>query len=311
MDTLGAPAPRLHARIARLAVYVAIVVAGLGTVQVRATRGRVDAALLALGEPLARSPRGGPGRRGPRGFTVGGERVVVATGLAHGARDAVLDAFARRCPTAAAPRDALPSAPSSTPPPAATSAPPAGELPADAAVLGARDAQHGYVACVAGLAGRSASELAMRVERAAQTGDLAALGGFRYLYARAEGTRTAWAAVWTEGAFRPARLASPRDEGGRDLPGVPAPTGARRTLSVESDDGFDRYASYVVAGRPRAEVLRAHRAALARAGYGELTALRTRDGADVVTARRGPRTLSAVYRGDAATTDVVLFDALP
>ncbi len=307
MDTPRGTVRRLLPRVARLAAYVALVTAALGVVQVRATRARVDLALLSLGEPLARSPRGGPARRGPRGFSIGGERVVVATGRASGARDAVLDAFARRCPSAEAARDALPSAQRS-PQPAPR---PGGALPASAAVLGARDAQHGYVACLAGLAAQPAGEVAARVERYARTGDLAALGGFRYLYARAEGTDTAWAAVWTQGPFRPARLASDRDEGGRDLPGIPAPAGARRTLSVESDDGFDRYASYVVAAGSRADVVRAHRTALGRAGFVEVAAARARDGAEVVRLRRGARALSAVYRGEPGAVDVVLFDALP
>jgi len=299
--------------VARLAAYVALVTCALGALRVHAARGGVDAALLSLGEPLTRSPRGGPARRGPRGFTIGGERVTVATGLATVSRDAVLDAFARRCALTASPHDVLPSAPPDSRANATSrgGVHPGGVLPDDAPVLGARDAQHGYVACLAGLAGLSATELGARIERAARTGDLGALGGFRYLYARGEGARTAWAAVWTDGSFRPARLASPGDEGGRDLPGVPAPAGARRTLSVTSDDGFDGYASYVVTGRTRTDAVHAHRAALVGAGHVPLDAARTRDGAEVRTYRHGARTLSAVYRGDATRLEVVLFAALP
>ena len=84
-------------RVLRLAIYVAVVCLVFGALWARSTRARVDGALLSLGEPLSRSPRGAMQRRGARVFVIGGERVSVATGLSPRDRDAVLDAFALRC----------------------------------------------------------------------------------------------------------------------------------------------------------------------------------------------------------------------
>lgn len=293
-------------RVARLAVYVAVVTLALGALWARSTRARVDGALLSFGEPLSRSPRGGVARRGARRFVIGGEHVRVATGVSQHSRDAVLDAFAHHClhGGGALPGDLahLGEAPPQTPDSAS----------AIDGVLGARDRVHGYVACLAGFSGLAPDALASRLQSYSRSGDVSELGDFRYLYARTEGRVTSWAAIWTDGPFRPARLASPDDEGGHDLPNIPPPAGARRTLSVESEDGFDRFASYLVAGRPRATVLREHAAALAHAGHVRLGSTRTRADDDVVSYRRGTRYLSAVYRrADSGETSVVLFDSLP
>jgi len=297
-------------RVLRLAIYVAVVCLVFGALWARSTRARVDGALLSLGEPLSRSPRGAMQRRGARVFVIGGERVSVATGLSPRDRDAVLDAFALRC---ASDEGALPASLGQLgePTPAAREASMREPSMRDA-VLTARDAQHGYVACIAGLARLAPDALSARLRAYSRTGDLAALGDFRYLYARTEGSGTSWAAVWTDGPFRPARLASPNDEGGADLPSVPAPARARRTLSVASEDGFDRFASYLVANRSRALVRSQHESALIRAGYTRLASARTRSGDDVVSYARGARSLSAVYREAASgEVSVVLFDALP
>lgn len=295
----------LAPRVARLAIYVAVVTIAFGALWVRSTRARVDGALLSVGEPLTRSPRGGLARRGARRFVIGGEHVHVATGRSSQSRDAMLDAFAQRCTVGGAP---LPAALAHL----GEGAAPEGSVSAADGVLGAREGLHGYVACLEGIARLSSDALASRLQSYSMSGDVSTLGDFRYLYARTDGPATAWAAVWTDGPFRPSRLASPTDEGGRDLPGVPPPSRARRTLSVESEDGFDRFASYLVAGRPQATVLREHSAALAHAGFERLAATRTRPGADVVSYRRGARYLSAVYRrGASGDVSVVLFDAVP
>ena len=295
----------LAPRVARLSIYVAVVTVAFGALWVRSTRARVDGALLAVGEPLTRSPRGGLGRRGARRFVIGGEHVHVATGRSSQGRDALLDAFAQRCVRGGGP---LPAALAHL----GEGGAPTGSVSAADGVLGARDGLHGYVACLEGVARLSPAALAARLQSYSMSGDVSALGDLRYLYARTEGSATAWAAVWTDGPFRPSRLASPDDEGGRDLPSVPAPAHARRTLSVESEDGFDRFGSYLVAGRPQTTVVREHGAALALAGFERLASTRTRAGADVATYRRGPRFLSAVYRrGAGGDVSVVLFDQLP
>ena len=85
----------------------------------------------------------------------------------------------------------------------------------------------GFVGCLGARAG------AVAWERFRSTGDLADVGGFRYLYAVRRGDRTQLVSVRSEGAFALGTMFPARgDAPGFDIEGVPRPEGARRTLAV-------------------------------------------------------------------------------
>jgi hypothetical protein len=94
---------------------------------------------------------------------------------------------------------------------------------------------HGVVACAETGAGPLPPEqLIGRIKAVLATGDLAKLGGLRYVYAARDGARTMFVAVWSEGALNFRQMFPTRgDAPGSDPIGIPRPKGTRRVLSAQ------------------------------------------------------------------------------
>jgi hypothetical protein len=93
---------------------------------------------------------------------------------------------------------------------------------------------HAVVACLRhGLANPSPGELAERVRRFLDTGNLAALGRFHYVLVQERGEQRRVVCVWSEGDFYPLRMFPENgDAPGPAAPGLLRPRGSRRLLSA-------------------------------------------------------------------------------
>jgi hypothetical protein len=94
---------------------------------------------------------------------------------------------------------------------------------------------HGVVACAETGAGPLPPEqLITRIKAVLATGDLAKLGGLRYVYAARDGRRTMFVAVWSEGALNFRQMFPAHgDAPGSDPVGIPRPKDTRRVLSTQ------------------------------------------------------------------------------
>jgi hypothetical protein len=114
------------------------------------------------------------------------------------------------------------------------------------ALDGILDTQHdreGVVACFETTEGKpplsGPQELGQTLAAAAESGDLSALGSFRYVYARAEeGGRTAHLELTSEGTLNVRQMFPKQgDAPGVDDAELPRPRGTRRVLSVVHEVG--------------------------------------------------------------------------
>jgi hypothetical protein len=124
----------------------------------------------------------------------------------------------------------------------------------------------GMVACLVPEAG---STLLERLQRFADTQDLAALGSLRYLYARrTPAGRTHVVAAWTERSFRIDRVIPPdgSDPPGVDPEGAGRPPRSSRLLQAEVEGAPHRLWIYASADEPDA-ALDAYGAELSRRGW--------------------------------------------
>jgi hypothetical protein len=90
----------------------------------------------------------------------------------------------------------------------------------------------GLVACIDTERPLTFDELSARLRTFGETGDLAALGGFRYAFARRDGSQTTVVTLWTDESAKLFDLfPETGDAPGRDPPDVPRPPASRRLLS--------------------------------------------------------------------------------
>lgn len=76
-------------------------------------------------------------------------------------------------------------------------------------------------------------QLLSRIRQVMDSGDLSKLGDLRYVYVMRDVGRTAFVALWSEGALNWKQMFPRRgDAPGNDPPGVPRPDGTRRVLST-------------------------------------------------------------------------------
>jgi len=156
----------------------------------------------------------------------------------------------------------------------------------------------GFLACLdtGGALGRS--ELARRIQRFAETGNLAELGQLRYVLARREGNTTSALLLWTEGDFPLLRMFPERgDAPGRDPLDLPRPRQAERLLSAVERDAPYSLTLYRVASAP-APALIDYLEELKRAGWSIAPGGR----ADAAVARHGDRTVIISIRASGAQT---------
>jgi hypothetical protein len=129
----------------------------------------------------------------------------------------------------------------------------------------------GFVGCFdAGGAGKlTPDDAAARFERFADTGNLADLGRFYYMFAERGAERTRLIAAWIDGDFYPARLfPATGDAPGSDVAGIPRPPGGRRLLSARQADAPYGWTIYERAGHEPAAVAAHYRQALPALGWG-------------------------------------------
>jgi hypothetical protein len=222
---------RWRARVGRIAVLLLLallcVVGG-----VRAASGAIAETAREAGGALAALARNGSA---PRSLLLNGARFALRTATSQGSLASVLSAGHARCAErsllAAWPRGAKDGLGGR-----------GAALVAKALAFdGVVDAEHdgvGVVACFETGEGRASwsdpQELGQALAAAAASGDLSALGSFRYLYARTEGDgRTAHLELSSEGPLNVHQMFPKHgDAPGVDDAELPRPGGTRRVLSV-------------------------------------------------------------------------------
>lgn len=219
-------------KVVRLATFLACVTCVFGVVGYRRVRGQLGESLLGAGAQMAMVDDV-ERQDAPRRLLLNGQEVHFSTGVSSLGVDALLDRFEARCEQLdAGLMEELQDSLARRPDPARE----ASAAQADGPVLRDENGGQGYVACVE--LGRERVPLASlleRVQRFEQSHDLHDLGDLRYLYAEpmADGERTHFVTVWTEGSLRfDAVFPEEGDAQGSDLRHVPRPPGSRRTLSA-------------------------------------------------------------------------------
>lgn len=128
----------------------------------------------------------------------------------------------------------------------------------------------GQVVClVRRTSGGGVRGLVDQIMRFVDTGDLAELGGARYVVARREksDTDTHVLAIWSDGSFNiPNMFPAEGDAPGRDSPYVPRPFEARRVFSAEIEGRAYALRMYD-SRRSNADVLRQYAEALPKSGW--------------------------------------------
>jgi hypothetical protein len=163
----------------------------------------------------------------------------------------------------------------------------------------------------------SMAEFLARIRRATETGDLSAVGGFRYVYISRDSTpnaRTHVVGYWSDGS---ASLNLTRmfpvtgDAPGRDVPQLPRPAGLRRTLSayeLGTAYSYNVYEGFT----PRARVEEQLRTQLVRDGWTliPLRHPRTREnlqGQNLLTFERGAANVMYVLGEENGRTSLATF----
>jgi len=132
--------------------------------------------------------------------------------------------------------------------------------------------RYGLVACVLSTEPDGPDDHITRLRRFGETGDLAALGQFRYVYARRLGSdRVLRLVVYNPGHFRMRRLVPEegKDAVGEDLDGVPRPQDAVRLLTARIENSDHELVVYRAAG-PAPRMLDRYSLRLTTQGWEEL-----------------------------------------
>jgi hypothetical protein len=167
----------------------------------------------------------------------------------------------------------------------------------------ASNSERGYVACLdTGHASADLRALAERFVRFAQTGDLSAMGGLRYVHARrAPGDdATLLFTMWADSALDLFRMlpGSEVDAGGSDPPGVPRPPGSQRLLSAWESNQPSRVFVYRAKETSELQVESFYRSQLLQNGWTVLerhpSQLLTINGARLISAEREGRTITVL-----------------
>ncbi|UJR82147.1 hypothetical protein [Sandaracinus amylolyticus] len=222
----------------RAAGFLSLVWIAATLVAVRAARADLDEVMLGFGAEtmhLAEARQ----QSAPTALSINGAEILVSSGMDDRELDAVLDVFEARCRASDGHLHAQLER--------------AGETEVAAGgwldgTLREDDDDRGYVACLdLGPEDVEPSALLERVQRFVDTGDLAAIGELRYVFAERAEHGTHFVAYWTEGSFPISTMfPSEGDAPGRDVDGVSRPPGSRRVLSARAGD--EPYALTVFTG---------------------------------------------------------------
>jgi hypothetical protein len=174
----------------------------------------------------------------------------------------------------------------------------------------------GYVACI-DLVAADLETLVTSAHRFAETWDLSDIGAPRYVYAKSSEARadhTLVLTAWADGSLNLKSLVANEEAEGRDLPGIPAPKGARRVLFVEERDGPSRVVVYSTSRSSPLELFRQYRRHFAAHGWklierhpAEIVQIK---GTLLLAAESVPRTVMMLARaGENGATTLILLEA--
>lgn len=254
--------------VLRLAAFAATVSVVLGVVTVRAAAQNVREGMLSLGREMMRFADG-RAMTPVRTLALNGARVEFATGSTTESVTRVLDWYQARCAQHSGGMDrVLDAVRERLPTPLR---PDAEGMAQRASTLREGTDRAGFVACLdLGTAQTvTPEEILRRVSTFTRTGNLADVGGLRYLYAeRTASGGTHMVGFWSDGEVNVTRMfPSTGDAPGDDPEDVGRPpVGMRRVLSAREEG--EPYGMTVYAGNtPRPQVESHYREAFQRAGW--------------------------------------------
>ncbi|HVY28782.1 MAG TPA: hypothetical protein VHB79_19635 [Polyangiaceae bacterium] len=126
----------------------------------------------------------------------------------------------------------------------------------------------GVLACIDSGHPLSLEQLTERLTALRDSGDLAALGELRYVFARRSGTTTTLLVFWTDGSAPLLKMFPPAgDAPGRDPENVPRPEGSRRVLSATEHGAPYHVTLYKAGSRSSAALLNWYSHALEASGW--------------------------------------------
>jgi len=240
-----------------------------------------------------------------RTLHVNGLVLRVLSGSTRDSLTAVLDFFHERCRRVGGELARLaPSAPGRSvhPLPARVFEP----------VLRREGTQTGYLGCLdLGAAPLGLEPLLRRLRAFARDGDLAVLGGLRFVWAAREHEHTTYVAVWNAGSLRLADLAPARgDAPGADVDGIPRPPGSRRVMSVFQEGAAPMLVGYR-AQLPASALGARYRKALIDGGFVVREGARAPGAPAFLVASRGAASTLVMFTAESVGTSSALLVPLP
>lgn len=292
-------------RTIRLAVYTAIVFGMLALVAIRSVRADLREAGLGVGHQLAKL----------EDLTEGAYLVRVNGAEAHWASvrtsqpvDEVLGRYERYCRESPS---SLGQAMQDIPQALEDRVPLSKSDPGRIGIVREGNEGRGMVACFVGraIASGSLEPLRRDLDAFVTSGDLSALGHFRYVFAErgAHGTRVV--TLWSDGPLKLGRMfPAEGDAPGTDSILAPRPRGSRRTMSA-SIEGFPASVRIYETRISSAEVLAFEGAALSAKGFEKVSGTEPSRGAVAYVRDDGVQIIlstSNVAPGDGPTTIVII-----
>jgi hypothetical protein len=165
----------------------------------------------------------------------------------------------------------------------------------------------GYVACVKhGIASISAREIGQRLMAFMESGNLQELGQFHYAAVTSVGDATRVVAVWTEGAFYPARLfPSEGDAPGFHPDGISPPPSGRRMLSAGELGNEETLGVYIDCEESLQELAAFYRRDFLQQGW-RVMADQVDEGSRLFIVQRGHAMRVVSLTGDLGATSVTI-----
>lgn len=250
----------LAPRMARLAIFLAVVIVGLQLGLAWVVKKRVDESFLELGSGLAQLDRAVP-HQGPRIVELNGARLHFASSSSDEKVEDVIERSQKDCG------------------------------PQQDKALKGEAGGRGFVACFVPTPGADGPEVGEVREVAAPT--------YRYVYAQRGSEKTVVITVQADGAVELQKLFPEEgDAPGADAPGVPRPPGARRTLTAREEGSAQQMTLYVTKEKNPAELEAWYRARLPDHGWRPLEGGRRNGGPRVLVAGRKGTLAALVFDED-------------
>jgi len=250
----------LAPRMARLAIFLSIVIIGAQVLLARAVKKRVDESFLELGSGLAQLDSSVP-HKGPRVVELNGARLHFASASTDEKVEDVIERSKKDC----GPQE-------------------------DKALKGSAGGR-GFVACFVPTPGAAGPQVGEVREVIPPT--------YRYVYAQPGSEKTVVITVEADGTIELKKLFPEEgDAPGADAPGVPRPPGARRTLTAREEGSPQQMTLYVTKDKNPAELEAWYRARLPDHGWRPLEGGRRNGGPRVLVAGRKGTLAALVFDKD-------------